>query len=78
MYVYIYIYITLNNTIYSYIVNVDLILICIELSEMRSEVIYYIFLSHTLLPSHSSLTYKRYMKDAPSLKILISAINLQA
>ena len=34
MYIYIYIYIKLDNRIYSYTVNVNLMLICIELSEL--------------------------------------------
>ena len=42
------------------------------------EVTYYIFLQYTFLPVHSSLTYKSHMSDKPSLKILVSAINLQA
>ena len=40
------------------------------------EVIYYVFLCYTSLPIHSSLTYKRYMRDRPSLKILVSDINV--
>ena len=95
MNIYIYIYIKLENRIYSYtiiyscIVNVNLMLICIELSEFIIyckyawkfsvfEVIYYIFLYYTFLPIHSSLTYKRHMRDTPSLKILVSAIKLWA
>ena len=94
--IYIYICIKLDNTrylytnIYSYTVNVNLMLICIELLEIWSvivnmpenwkfsvfEVIYYIFLQYSFLSIHSSLTYKRYMRDTPSLKILLSAIKL--
>ena len=62
-------------------------LICIKLSEFIIyckyarkfsvfEVICYIFLYYTISPIHSSLTYKRRMRDKPSLKILVSAINL--
>ena len=40
------------------------------------EVLYYIFLYYTFLPIHSSLTYKRHMEDTPSLKILVSTINV--
>ena len=40
------------------------------------EVIHYIFLYYAFLPIHSSLTYKRHMRDTPSLKILVSAYNL--
>ena len=77
------------SIIYSYTVNANLMLICIELSEFIIyckyawkfsvfEVIYYIFLYYTFLPVHSSLTYKRHMRDTPSLKILVSAIKLWA
>ena len=76
-----YIYIYSHTIIYSCTVNVTLMLICIELSEL---IIYskyaskfkYTFLYYTFLPAYSSLTYKRHMRDPPSLKILVSAINL--
>ena len=62
-------------------------LICVELSELiiyckyagkflEFEVICYVFLYYNFLPIRSSLTYKRYMGDTPSLKILVSALNL--
>ena len=73
--------------IYSYIVNVNLMLIDIELSEFIMyckyawkfslfEVIYYIFLYYTFLPIHYSLTYKRHMRNTQGLKILVPTINL--
>ena len=88
------IYIKLDDRIYSYTiicsytVNVNLTLICIELSELIIyckyawkfavfEVMYYIFLYYTFLPIHSSLTHKSHMRVTPSLKLLVSAINLQ-
>ena len=94
IYIYIFIYIKLHNriysctTIYSYTVNVNLMSICIELSELiiyckyawklsLFEVINILYISVLyFLPIHSSLTYKRDMRKTPSLKILVSAINL--
>ena len=91
IYMYIYIYIKLDNRIfsntiiYSYTVNVNLVLnylseliiYCKYASKFSVfEVIYYIFLCYTFLPIHSSLTYKRHMSDTTSLKIMVSAINL--
>ena len=96
--VHIYIYIRMNDRIYSntiiysYTVNVNLMLICIDLSELVIyckyawkfsvfAVIYYIChicLYYTFFAIHSSLTYKKHMRDTPSLKNLVSAINLWA
>ena len=42
------------------------------------EVIYFIFLWYTFLSIHFSLTYKKNLRDTPSLKILVSAIDLSA
>ena len=35
-----------------------------------------IFLYYTFLPFYPSLTYKRQIRDPPSLKILVSAISM--
>ena len=88
IYIYLYIYINLDNrihsytTIYSYTVNVSLMLICIELSELIIfckytwkfsvlEVMYYIFLFYNFLPINFSSTCKIHMRDTPSLEILV-------
>ena len=86
IYIYIYINLDNRiysyTTIYSYTVNVSLMLICIELSELIIyckytwkfsvfEVMYYIFLYYNFLPIHFSSTFKRHMRDTPSLEILV-------
>ena len=39
---------------------------------------YFIFLEYAFFPIHSSLTYKGHMRETPSLKILLSVIDLKA
>ena len=62
--------------IYLYTANIELSELIIYCKYALKFSVFDIFLYYTFLTVHFSLTYKRHMRDTPSLKILISPINI--